>query len=226
MGKVTPLPEVYDRKPAKLLIYRWAGKWGPFKVKIPCGECALTGDVIKDVLENELSNAVVEFETRDWLSHLFRAVFKGAFHAPAVLLNGKVISQGVAINRGVLAELVMNEHVQHFPLEGTHLFGKENCKFCKRAKADFDTLGIPYTYHDVVKNPGAMYEMLARVKPIIGAKTPVTMPQIWIDGGYIGGSDQIREKYDLGEMDYDHEIGKSRAARAKAYWEGPVKLAT
>ncbi len=197
MGKITPLPETYDRKPVKILLYRWAGKWGPFKVKIPCGECTLTLDVINDTLKNELANAVVELEVRDWLSNMVKAFFQGARHAPCILVNGELIFEGGALNRGLLAEKVMNEHVQHFPLEGTHLFGKENCPFCVRAKADFERLGIPYTYHDVVKNPGAMYEMLARVKPIVGPKTPVTMPQIWVDGAYVGGSDALRAKYGL-----------------------------
>ena len=197
MGKITALPETYDRTPVKLLLYRWGGKWGPLKVKIPCGECTLTLDVINDTLKNELSNAVVEFEVRDWLSHMLQATFKGARHAPCILVNDKVIFQGGALNRGMLAESVMNEHVQHFPLEGTHVFGKENCPFCVRAKEDLERLGIPFTYHDVVKNPGAMYEMLARVKPIVGPKTPVTMPQIWIDGEYVGGSDALRKKYAL-----------------------------
>ena len=59
MGKITQLPDVYDREPVKVLLYRWGGKWGPFKVKIPCGECSLTKDVIEDTLKNELANAFV-----------------------------------------------------------------------------------------------------------------------------------------------------------------------
>lgn len=231
MSKVAKRPDVYDRKPVKLLVYRWGGKWGPFKVKIPCGECALTGDVIEDTLKNELANAEVEYEVRDWLTHLLKALWQRAYHAPAVLLNGEVIAQGGALNRGVLAERVMNEHVQHFPLEGTHLFGKENCKFCKRAKADLDELGVAYTYHDVVKNPGAMYEMLARVKPIIGAKTPVTMPQIWIDGSYVGGSDQLRALYGIEERSEvepssTQSVEKSRGRAARNYWEQPDQAFT
>jgi len=35
------------------------------------------------------------------------------------------------------------------------------------------------------------YEMLARVKPIVGPKTPVTVPQIWVDGKYVGGADEL-----------------------------------
>ena len=90
MGKITPLPDVYDRKPVKILLYRWGGKWGPFKVKISCGECTLTKDVIEDTLANELANAVVEVETKDWLTHIVGAFFQGARHAPCVLVNGKV----------------------------------------------------------------------------------------------------------------------------------------
>ena len=35
--------------------------------------------------------------------------------------------------------------------------------------------------------------MLARVKPFIAAKTPITVPQIWIDGKYVGGSDMLEK---------------------------------
>lgn len=196
MGKRVKAPTTYDRKPAELLLYRWAGKWGPFKVKIPCGECALTTDIVEDVLANELKTANVNLTVRDWLSHMVKAWFQGAKHAPVLILNGKVLSQGVAINRGLVAEAVMNEHVQHFPLEGTHIFGKENCGYCRKAKAAADAANLNYAYHDVVKNPGAMYEMLARVKPIVGPKTPITTPQIWIDGNYIGGYEQLVEHLD------------------------------
>jgi len=191
VGKVVKPPKQYDRVPTKLTVYKWGGKKWPFKVKIPCGECSLTQDIVKDVLDNELVNAEVELEVKDWLSHLFQALRKGARHAPAILLDGKVISQGVAINRGTLSEAIMQRHVQHFPIEGTHIFGKDGCPFCVKAKALMDEVEIPYTYHDVVKNTGALYEMIARVKPIVGPKTPVTVPQIWIEGRYIGGYDQL-----------------------------------
>ena len=42
----------------------------------------------------------------------------------------------------------------------------------------------------------ALYEMLARVKPIVGPKTPITVPQIWLDGDYVGGADRLGELLD------------------------------
>lgn len=68
---------------------------------------------------------------------------------------------------------------------------KERCPHCKRAKEYRQQAGIQYTYHDVVRSPRALYEMLARVFPIIGHKTPITVPQIWLGGRYIGGDDQL-----------------------------------
>ena len=65
------------------------------------------------------------------------------------------------------------------------------------AKGYFEQAGVDYTYHDVVKDPRALYEMIGRVKPIVGPKTPITVPQIWIDGKYIGGADQLGETLNL-----------------------------
>ena len=179
-------------QPVSLRLYKWAGTWGPFKVKIPCGECALTEDVIADTLANELANAKVDFTVKEWLTYWWEPLLAGGgWHAPIVIVDGKVISQGDALNRGILAEAVIREHVLRFGLEGNHYFGKENCGHCKRGLKYLDDAGVDYQYHDVVRNPGAMYEMIMRVKPIIGEKTPITTPQIWLDGKYIGGADEL-----------------------------------
>ena len=180
-----------SNKPVEVLVYRWAGKWGPFKVKIPCGECSLTNDVIQDTIENELNGVPVKFVTRDWLSNWWKPLRKGGWHAPIVMVEGEIIAQGHALNRGILAEEVVNHHVKRAPVKGNHLYGKETCPHCVRAKHYLSQAGIEYTYNDVVKNPRAMYEMLHRVKPIVGPKTPITVPQIWLDGQYIGGADQL-----------------------------------
>ena len=199
---------VSDAEPVRLRLYKWAGQWGPFKVRIPCGECALTEDVIEDTLSFELANAKVEFIVKEWLTYWWEPLLAGGgWHAPIVLVENKVISQGDALNRGVLAEAVIREYVSRFPLEGTHFFGKEKCGHCTRAKEYMDRAGINYQYHDVVKNPGALYEMLARVKPIIGEETPVTTPQIWIDGAFIGGADELGERLGF-DIDPDPRRGK------------------
>ncbi len=177
----------------EVLLYKWAGSWGPFKVRIPCGECSLTLDIIQDTFENELKGIPIRFTLREWLSEWWRPLPKGGWHAPIVMVDGKVVSQGNALNRGVLTEAVVNSHVKRSKLSGTKLFGKETCPHCVRAKSYLAEADIDYSYRDVVKEPLSLYEMLARVKPIVGHKTPITVPQIWIDGGYVGGADQLAE---------------------------------
>ncbi len=180
-----------ETKSVELILYRWAGSWGPFKVNIPCGECALTVDVIKDTLETELKGITVNLVIRDWLSEWWKPLFKGGWHAPIVIVGDKIVSQGHALNRGVLTEAIIEEHVKLNGITGNHIFGKETCPHCVRAKGYLQDAKIEYNYHDVVKNPRALYEMLGRVKPIVGPKTPVTVPQIWFDGNYVGGADQL-----------------------------------
>ncbi len=175
----------------QLTLYRWAGEWGPFKVKIPCGECSLTVDVINDTLETELAGIPVNLEIRDWLNEWWKPLPKGGWHAPIVMVDGKLVSQGHALNRGVLTEAVIAAHVGRADVTGNHLYGKATCPHCVRAKGYFEQAGVEYTYHDVVKDPRALYEMIGRVKPIVGPKTPITVPQIWIDGKYVGGADEL-----------------------------------
>ncbi|NET36830.1 MAG: glutaredoxin [Cyanothece sp. SIO1E1] len=174
-------------------LYRWAGAWGPFKVKIPCGECTLTTDVIKDTLAEELAGIPVELDIREWLTEWWKPLLRGGWHAPIVMVDNKVISQGHALNRGLLTQAVIESYVLKSSVKGSHLFGKESCPHCKRAKAYLEQAGIQYTYHDVVRSPRDMYEMIGRVNPTLPPKTPITVPQIWLGGRYIGGADQLQE---------------------------------
>lgn len=176
-----------------IIQYRWAGSWGPFTIKVHCGECTLSSDIIQYTLATELAGINVEFETHDWLSEWWRPLLKGGWHAPIILVDGKVISQGEALNQGVLIQAVVTAHAERTKIEGNHLFGKEGCPYCKQAREELASAGIKYAYHDVVRSSKALYEMLARVKPIIGPKKPVTVPQIWLEGQYIGGSDRLHE---------------------------------
>jgi glutaredoxin len=174
-----------------ITLFRWEGSWGPFKIKIPCGECSLTKDIILDTMENELNDIPVQLDIRPWLDEWWKPLARGGWHAPIVLVDGKIISQGNALNRGLLAQAVIQAYTRFAPIKFNHLFGKESCPHCKRAKGYMDKAKIDYIYHDVVREPRALYEMLARVKPIVGGKTPITVPQIWLNGHYVGGADDL-----------------------------------
>ena len=178
-------------KPIKITLYRWEGSFGPFKVNIPCGECTLTKDILLDTFKNELADVPVELEVKDWLSHWWEPLKHGAWHAPIVILEGQVVSQGEALNRGLLVQAAIKEWTKRDSLKGNIVFGKETCPYCAKAKQLLDKSGISYQYHDVVKDSAALYRMIPEVKAIIGEKTPVTVPQIWIEGNYIGGCSDL-----------------------------------
>ena len=181
-------------KPVQITVFKWAGAWGPFQVKIPCGECALTADVIKDAAENELQGIPVKVNMREWLTEWWKPLIRGGWHAPIVLVENQLVSQGEALNRGVLTQAVIDAYAPRSKLSGNHLFGKESCPHCQNAKKRLQKAGVKYDYHDVVRSPRALYEMLARVKPIVGPKTPITVPQIWLNGKYTGGDAELQKR--------------------------------
>ncbi len=183
-------------QPVKITLYRWGGKWGPFSVKIPCGECTLTKDILSDTFANELKDVPVELEVKDWLSYWWEPLKLGAWHAPILVVEGKVISQGEALNRGVLVQSVIKQWSQRDELKGNIVFGKATCPYCVKAKQMLDDAEIEYSYFDVVKDSAALYRMIPEVKAIIGAKTPVTVPQIWLDSQYVGGADRLEAALD------------------------------
>jgi glutaredoxin len=178
-------------QPVKVTLFRWVGAWAPFKVNIPCGECSLTLDVIQDTFDTELEGVPVGLDVRDWLTEWWKPLFKGGWHAPIVMVEGKLINQGQAFNRGVLTEAIIDAYAKRSEVSGNVLFGKATCPHCVRAKSYLDEAGIDYAYHDVVRNPRALYEMLTRVKPIVGPKPPITVPRLWLDGRYFSGTDQL-----------------------------------
>ena len=201
--------------PVNVTVFRWAGAWGPFKVNIPCGECALTKDIIQDCIDTDLAGIQVDLDLRDWLTEWWKPLPKGGWHAPIVLVNGKIVSQGAALNRGVLTQSVIEQAVSDTPIQGNHVFGKATCPYCVRAKGYLEQAGVDHQYHDVVKDPRALYEMLARVKPIIGPKTPVTVPQIWLDGRYVGGADELKRTLELPEVEPNPERGQCSLSPAR-----------
>jgi glutaredoxin 3 len=69
------------------------------------------------------------------------------------------------------------------------------CPFCSRAKALLTRKGIAFDEIDVTMIPGARDEMVSRS----GGRR--TVPQIFIDGDGIGGSDELYALDSQGDLD-------------------------
>lgn len=69
------------------------------------------------------------------------------------------------------------------------------CPYCHRAKALLEKKGVAFSEIDVASTPGARQQMTQRA----GGATSV--PQIFIDGRGIGGSDELHQLERAGELD-------------------------
>jgi glutaredoxin len=179
----------------RIVQYKWAGKWGPFKIKIPCGECAVTQNIIEDVMNTDFENHkdTLSFEVKEWLPHWWRLLLRGGWHAPIVTINNKVVFQGQAIDRGFLASEIRKELVKisEIPKTGFVIYSKEGCKHCVRAKELFKEMHLEYAERDVVVDPMATAEIFHHTKKFFPKNKPVTTPQIWHNEAYIGGADEL-----------------------------------
>ncbi|RVU03532.1 Grx4 family monothiol glutaredoxin [Novosphingobium umbonatum] len=89
-----------------------------------------------------------------------------------------------------IAEIVNSNPVVLF-MKGTALFPQ--CGFSSRAVAILERLGAPYETVDVLQDP----EIRAGIKEF--SEWP-TIPQLYVKGEFLGGSDIMMEMYEAGEL--------------------------
>lgn len=91
---------------------------------------------------------------------------------------------------GRIDEIVKNNDVVLF-MKGTPLFPQ--CGFSSRAIAILDHLGVAYESVDVLQD----MEIRAGIKDY--SDWP-TIPQLYVKGEFLGGSDIMMEMYEAGEL--------------------------
>jgi glutaredoxin 3 len=69
------------------------------------------------------------------------------------------------------------------------------CPYCTRARVLLNRKGVAFTDIDITEEPGRRAEMILRA----GGRS--TVPQIFIDGEHIGGSDELAALDRGGELD-------------------------
>ena len=75
------------------------------------------------------------------------------------------------------------------------IYTKFACPFCVRAKRLLSEKGAVFTEYDITLGGPKREEMLAR------APDAMTVPQIFIDGRHIGGSDDLAALDQAGKLD-------------------------
>jgi len=70
-------------------------------------------------------------------------------------------------------------------LAKVEIYTKWTCPYCLRAKRLLESKGVSYEEYDITMGGPQRAEMIAR------ANGRITVPQIFIDGKHIGGSDDL-----------------------------------
>lgn len=89
------------------------------------------------------------------------------------------------IKAGIDASI--EDEITNIITPSAEIFSKPNCPFCIKAKHILEKRGIMYVESDAVALRDTLIE---RVTTETG-QAPRTVPQIWLDGKYIGGHDQL-----------------------------------
>lgn len=80
-------------------------------------------------------------------------------------------------------------------MANVEIYTKTGCPYCARAKALLDGKGADYRETEISTDPAAREEMLGR------ANGRTTVPQVFIDGRHVGGSDDLAALEREGELD-------------------------
>ena len=81
------------------------------------------------------------------------------------------------------------------------IYTKFMCPYCARAKALLESKGVEYDEYEISMGGEKRQEMLSR------ANGRTTVPQIFIDGRHVGGSDDLAELERGGRLDPLLEAG-------------------
>ena len=81
------------------------------------------------------------------------------------------------------------------------IYTKFGCPYCTRAKSLLASKGVPYEEYDISMDGGRRQEMMGR------SNGRYTVPQIFIDGRHVGGSDDLAELDRCGALDPLLEAG-------------------
>jgi len=180
-----------------ITLYKFEGEFFPFKIKKECGECSLTQRIIKEVIK-EFPEEDVQYKEFPWLSNWYKPIWRGGWHAPIVMINGKILTQGIVVDRDILRSKIIKELYKDFKIPGgTHIFTLPNCKHCKKAKEILKKNKIKFKEHNVIESNIEMQKLLSLV---LGKLHPITLPQIFINGKWIKSAEELEKLNMEGEL--------------------------
>ncbi len=80
-------------------------------------------------------------------------------------------------------------------MKQVEVYSKIYCPYCHRAKALLNSKGVAFTEYDITMGGPKRAEMISR------SDGRTTVPQIFIDGQHVGGSDDLAALEAAGRLD-------------------------
>jgi glutaredoxin len=186
----------------EIIQYKWAGKWGPFKIKIMCGECSISESIVENILKKKFPNEKIDFKVLPWLDNWYKVIWKGGWHAPIITVNGKIISQGKVLDFHLLEAEIRSQLSLSFTIEekkdNNIVFTKNDCPFCVKAKDILKRNKIDFEEKEIIENADFASQFFSVMKNIFPKNKTITVPQVFLDGKYIGGLEELEEKESKG----------------------------
>ena len=90
-----------------ITMYRWAGTKYGITIKSECKECDINTAILQDMKDKEFAGKNVVIEIKPWLTHVWESLRRGGWHAPVIVVEQHIFSQGVVLNREKLALQVL-----------------------------------------------------------------------------------------------------------------------
>ena len=90
-----------------ITMYRWAGTKYGITIKSECKECDINAAILQDMKDKEFAGKKVVIEIKPWLTHVWESLRRGGWHAPVIVVEKHIFSQGVVLKRKELAQRVL-----------------------------------------------------------------------------------------------------------------------
>lgn len=207
-----------QRPTASIKYYRWAGEFFGFRIATQCEECDITRAVLGRLMDGPFRDKPVRLNVAPWLNNWWRILWRGAWHAPIIMINGRVFSQGVvpdalALIREVVDALGDDElaaRAEEFAGKqpaadaagsdeedgdiGITVYFSPACPHCRRLLGYLDANEIRYRPRDVSQSAVARSELQELTDSL-------ALPVIRIGGETISGFDPPTLRPKLGLTD-------------------------
>ena len=200
------MAEVTGKK-VRIQYFRWEGRFLFFRIRTRCRECDITYSILQRLSSEVFAGTPVEIETRPWLSNWWRVILRRAWHAPIVLINRRVFSQGIVPDVSKLlkrvGDILEDEEIiraaekykgKRKPSSARGdivLYFSDACPHCRQLKAYLDANSVDYIQRNVADSASALDEL----KSLTGRMAiPVTI----VKGAVIHGFQRERFRELLG----------------------------